>query len=81
VPEDEFDAITSIDGIRPAPYAARFHWVSIDDPKALPEDEALGLIRGSYDLVKAKLSKKLKAQIDASPGPGRPAKRGAHKKH
>jgi predicted DNA-binding protein (MmcQ/YjbR family) len=26
VPEEEFGAITSIEGIRPAPYAARFHW-------------------------------------------------------
>ena len=47
VPEEDFAAITSIEGIRPAPYAARFYWISVDDPKVLPESEALALIRGS----------------------------------
>src|SRR4051794_796550 len=63
VPEEEFSFITSIDGITPAKYAARFHWVSVEDPNVLPEKEALALIRGSYDLVKAGLSKKLQSQI------------------
>jgi len=66
VPEEEFAAITSIDGITPAKYAARFHWVSVDDPKVLPEKEALALLRGSYDLVKAGLSQKLQKQIDGT---------------
>jgi predicted DNA-binding protein (MmcQ/YjbR family) len=68
VPQEDFAAITSIDGITPAKYAARYHWISVDDPKVLPEDEALALLRGSYDLVKAGLSQKLQKQIDgASP--------------
>jgi predicted DNA-binding protein (MmcQ/YjbR family) len=70
VSEDDFDAITRVEGIKPAAYAARFHWVSVEDPKLLPEAEAKALLRGSYDLVKAKLPRKLQRQIDeAKPKP------------
>ena len=64
VPEEDFASITSIEGITPAKYAARYHWVSVDDPKVLPEKEALALLRGSYALVKAGLSAKLQRTID-----------------
>lgn len=77
VPEEDFAAITSIEGIVPAKYAARYHWVSVEDPKVLPEREALALIRGSYTLVKAGLSRKLQRAIDgastAGPAPQKPA--------
>jgi predicted DNA-binding protein (MmcQ/YjbR family) len=68
VPEEDFDALTSIDGIRPAPYAARYHWIAVDDPAALPEREALALIRGSYELVKAKLPARTRREIDQVSG-------------
>ena len=70
VPEEDFAALTSIDGIKPAAYAARFHWIDVEDPKVLPEDEALALIRGSYELVKGKLSGKMQRAIDG--GAARP---------
>jgi predicted DNA-binding protein (MmcQ/YjbR family) len=73
VPEEDFDVITRIEGIKPAAYAARFHWVSVEDPTLLPEAEAKALLRGSYDLVKEKLPLKLRRQIDG-PAPAAPAK-------
>ena len=73
VPEEDFAALTSIDGIKPAAYAARFHWIDVHDPKVLPESEALALIKGSYDLVKAKLSGKMQREIDGA-GAKAPAK-------
>jgi predicted DNA-binding protein (MmcQ/YjbR family) len=63
VSESDFDALIRVEGIKPAAYAARFHWIDVEDPGLLPEAEAKALIRGSYDLVKAKLPKKLQAQI------------------
>ena len=63
VAEEDFPALTGIDGIEPAAYAARYHWISVKDPKALPAAEALALLRGSYDLVRAKLSKKLQTEL------------------
>lgn len=47
----------------------------------LPEDEAIALLRGSYDLVKAKLPQKLQKQIDATAAPKQAApKKAAAKK-
>lgn len=37
-----------------------------EDPNVLPESEALALIKGSYDLVKAKLSGKMQREIDGA---------------
>jgi predicted DNA-binding protein (MmcQ/YjbR family) len=75
VPEGDFDAITSVEGIRPAPYAARFHWVSVDDPNVLPEKEALAMLAMSYDLVKAKLPAKRQRELAAAPQRKRVAKK------
>ncbi len=75
-PED-FDTITAVEGIRPAPYAARYHWVSVDDPNVLPESEAVALLRGSYALVKAKLPKKLQAKLHGAAPTKAGARRGA----
>jgi predicted DNA-binding protein (MmcQ/YjbR family) len=74
VADDDFATITSIEGIIPAPYAARYYWISVKDPKVLPESEAIALLRGSYDLVKAKLPKKTQQRIDGALPPKAKAK-------
>lgn len=61
--DDDFDRLTGIDGIIPAPYAARFGWVKIQDRSALPDDEVRALLRKSYDLVLAKLPARVRQQI------------------
>ena len=60
---DEFDDLTEIDGITQAPYCAKRHWVRIADPSVLKETELLARVRGSFDLVVAKLPKKVQATI------------------
>jgi len=50
-------------GIIPAPYSARSHWVGLEREDALPRTEIKRLIRGSYDLVIAKLPKKKQAEL------------------
>ncbi|MBI5771273.1 MAG: MmcQ/YjbR family DNA-binding protein [Verrucomicrobia bacterium] len=60
---EEFDALTDIDGITQAPYCAKRHWVRVGDLGALPAVELERLIRHSYDLVVAKLPKKLQATL------------------
>ena len=60
---DEFDELTDIDGITQAPYCAKRHWVRIGDLDALPAAELNRRIRRSYDLVVAKLTKKLRAEL------------------
>lgn len=59
----DFQRLGEIEGIRPAPYLARASWVQIEDLAALSE-EALGqCIRSSYDLVRARLPKKIQATL------------------
>lgn len=77
VAEDDFVAVTSIEGIEPSKYAARFHWISVKDPSVLPEKEATALLRDSYELIKAKLPLKLQKQLDGAAKPA--TKKGARK--
>ncbi len=60
---DEFDALTEIDGVAQAPYCAKRHWVHASDLSAVPAAEFERLIRHSYDLVVAKLPKRLRAEL------------------
>ena len=62
---EEFDELTAIDGIGQAPYCAKRLWVRVEDPAALPEPELQVRIRRSYDLVVAKLPKKIQAGLRA----------------
>ena len=61
---EEFAELTEQDGIIPAPYVARYHWVALERFDALPWVETKRLIRKSYDLVFEKLPKKVKLQLD-----------------
>jgi predicted DNA-binding protein (MmcQ/YjbR family) len=79
VSPSDFDEITRIEGIVPAAYAARFHWIDVQDPEVLEQKDALDLIRGSYDLVKVKLPQKLQRQIEGASSP-RPATKKPSKK-
>jgi predicted DNA-binding protein (MmcQ/YjbR family) len=60
---EEFAELTELDGIIPAPYAARYHWVSVQKPGALKQAEIKRLIKDSYEMVKAKLPKKTLARL------------------
>lgn len=63
VDDDRFLELTDRPGIIPAPYLARAKWVYIQDPKAVSDKEAAELLRRSYELVFAKLTKKLQREI------------------
>lgn len=45
-------------GVRPAPYLARAHWISIPEPHALSDDEIRDLLIRSHQLVVGKLPKR-----------------------
>jgi predicted DNA-binding protein (MmcQ/YjbR family) len=63
VDDERFLELTDRPGIIPAPYAARFKWVSVEEKKALADKEAKELLRRSYELVFAKLTRKLQREI------------------
>ena len=60
---EEFGELTERDGITPAPYMARNHWIFIEKSKALTLKEWKHYIQQSYELIFDKLSKKIKMKI------------------
>jgi predicted DNA-binding protein (MmcQ/YjbR family) len=66
---ETFGELVERDGIIPAPYMARNHWVALERFDALPDREIADRVREAYRLVFAKLPKKLQAQL-AVPGSG-----------
>ncbi len=61
---EKFAELIEEDGINPAPYVARYHWVALERFDALSEKELKALLRTAYDLVLAKLPKKLRAELE-----------------
>jgi predicted DNA-binding protein (MmcQ/YjbR family) len=71
---EKFAELIERNGIVPAPYVARYHWVALERFNALSEKELKGLLRTAYDLVFEKLPKRAKAELEATQKKG-PAKR------
>jgi len=63
VPDDEFDELSNQNGFMPAPYMARAKWVLVTDPSNLSKKEWERYIKQSYELVKIKLTKKLRGKL------------------
>lgn len=70
---EEFAELTEIDGIAQAPYFAKRLWVAVTDLSALSAPELERRIRRSYELVVARLPKRVQAALAAEP-PLRPTR-------
>jgi predicted DNA-binding protein (MmcQ/YjbR family) len=78
---ENFADLTERPNIIPAPYLARAQWVALETRDALPRDELARLLRESYDLVFAKLPKKVRdALLIAKTAPAKPGKKKPGKK-
>lgn len=60
---EKFAELTERQGIIPAHYVARYHWITIEDLKAVTPAELKDLIRESYQMVFDKLPAKTKKGI------------------
>lgn len=60
---DQFDFLTARDHIVPAPYLARYDWIQLQQPDAVPPDEFAQLIRESYHHIFSRLPKKRQKEI------------------
>lgn len=60
---DKFAELTEIEGIIPAPYVARYHWVQIQTDDVLRLKEIEQLLGISYRLVYDKLPPKAKKSL------------------
>lgn len=63
VKDDEFEELSNSNGFMPAPYMARAKWVLVTDPAKLHKQAWEQYIRQSYDLVKTKLTKKVRQEL------------------
>ncbi len=60
---EEFVELTEQADIIPAPYAARYHWVALQRYDALSTKELTTRIKDSYEMVCAKLPKKVRHSL------------------
>ena len=63
---EKFAELIERNGISPAPYVARYHWVALERFSALSEKELKSLLRTAYDLVFEKLPKRAKADLEGT---------------
>ena len=60
---EKFAELTERQGIVPAPYVARYHWVALESFGALKNSELKPLLKTAYELVRDKLPKKVKDKL------------------
>jgi predicted DNA-binding protein (MmcQ/YjbR family) len=73
---EKFAELVEQEGIMPAPYVARYHWVALERFDVLPESELKILLKNAYELVRDKLPKKVKDGLTAdAPKPAKKAAR------
>jgi predicted DNA-binding protein (MmcQ/YjbR family) len=71
---EKFAELVEIEGIIPAPYMARNHWVAMVEMDALRPPEIKELIQASYQMILEKLPKNKQAALRARPAVRPPAK-------
>ncbi len=62
---EKFAELIEREGIVPAPYVARYHWVALSRFDALSASELQSLLTTGYELVRDKLPKKVRAGLGA----------------
>lgn len=62
---EKFAELVEIEGIIPAPYMARNHWVAMIEIDALRQPEIRELIQESYQMILEKLPKKTQSELSA----------------
>ncbi len=67
VSDEEFEELSARDGFMPAPYMARAKWVLATKPSQFSKKQWETHIQQSYDLIKAKLTKKIKKELGLEP--------------
>jgi predicted DNA-binding protein (MmcQ/YjbR family) len=63
---EKFAELVEEDGIIPAPYVARYHWVALERLDALPERELKELLKTAYQLVLERLPKNARMELDST---------------
>ena len=67
VEDERFLELTDQPGMIAAPYLARARWISVVEPRRFSTADLQELIRTAYGLIRAKLTKKLQAELGEWP--------------
>ena len=65
--DERFLELTDQPGIIAAPYMARAHWISVVEPRRFASSELADFVLASYGLVRARLTKKMQAELGPWP--------------
>lgn len=60
---EKFAELVEREGIKPAPYVARYHWVALERFDVFNKREMESLLQTAYQLVRDKLPKKVRDQL------------------
>jgi predicted DNA-binding protein (MmcQ/YjbR family) len=60
---ERFAELVEREGVFPAPYLARAHWVALEDWQALPAPELKDLLREARDRVEARMPKRTREAL------------------
>jgi predicted DNA-binding protein (MmcQ/YjbR family) len=63
---EKFSELTERPNIIPAPYLARAQWVALETREAVPQSELAALLRESYEMIAARLPKKIRESLSSS---------------
>jgi predicted DNA-binding protein (MmcQ/YjbR family) len=63
VADESFESLITQPGFEPAPYMARAKWVLVTEKAKISKKEWEDYVRESYEMVKAKLTKKLRQEL------------------
>lgn len=63
VDPDRFLELTDQPGITPAHYMSRAFWITLTDPEMFASGEVENFVQHSYELVRAKLTKRMQASL------------------
>jgi predicted DNA-binding protein (MmcQ/YjbR family) len=72
---EKFTELAERPDIIPAPYLARAQWVALQTRDALPQNELASLLRESYEMIAAKLPKRIRESLSSSKPPARKSTR------
>ena len=67
--DESFAELTERPKIIPAPYMARAKWIALESSDGISRAELLELLRTSYDLVFARLPKRVQAELSSASSP------------
>jgi predicted DNA-binding protein (MmcQ/YjbR family) len=63
---EHFRDLIERDGVIPAPYRARLHWIALERWSAIPDAELKGLLRGAVTLTFGRLPKRTRDLLTRS---------------